>query len=971
VTKDATFVPLHTKSDRSAGYGTASPRELVRAAARLGCGAVALTDLENLYAQVELHHAARDAGIRAITGVELRRGFGPHAVGEKRGRLVLLARDRAGYESLCRIVTRRRTVAGETGDPLECLEDEPRGIFYLSDDVETLESLLARGVAPDDVRFLLARAGAEPPSRVRAVADVDAVMLSPDDADLHRLLFAIRRRMRVRDATGAESHERALLAPWADLFRDAPDALAESRAVAEACTLDLCETTRVVPDVPDADEKLAAACREAICGRGVAYETRLARELETIRILHLAPYFWVVREITDHARAAGIAIAGRGSAASSLVCFALGITSIDPIVHGLHFERFVHAGRLEPPDIDLDLPSNRRDELVDWVFRRFGRDRVAMLSTHQTFRRRAAYREGLKALGMRREDVDRFCARMTDEEAPPPTASLPYAVQPHVGLIERTVGKLQHVSVHPGGVVIGDGPLTAYTPLERAPKGVLVTQYDLRSIGKLGLLKIDLLGNRALAALEACGVSSAPGDDAATRAALERGQTIGCFQVETAATRSVLRKLPIRDADDVTTALALVRPGPSSGDAKAAFVRRAHGEEPASPPHPALGPLLARTHGMLLFEEDILSAIATLTRGSLEEADAMRAAIVRADEDPAALAEIERDFRGRVIEGAEAAWPDLARFAAYSFSRAHATSYAELAWRSVWAKVHRPAAFACAVLNHYGGAYPLRTIAADFARSGVTILRPDVARSAIDHVVEDGAVRVGLGAIAHLTQKNAAAVLAVRPFADMRDLLARTSLSDRELRSLVLSGACDDLAPLSARGYPIAHEDLLAMRKRDPSLASFVARAAGGPRGDLYRGLVRVQNEVAILGMHVSDHPMRLLRTEAAAAGAIPIASLAERVGEGARIAGIVAASRRIETRGRRKMQFVTLEDETDLVEVVILPDAFASLGDPVTSPGPFLVDGVVERDHEDTTLIVRHVVPFHRRAHPYRQPSP
>src|SRR6185312_16230907 len=275
----------------------------------------------------------------------------------------------------------------------------------------------------------------------------------------------------------------------------------------------------------------------------------------------------------------------------------------------------------------------------------------------------------------------------------------------------------------------------------------------------------------------------------------------------------------------------------------------------------------------------------------------MRAAIVRAEDDPAALAAIERDFRARAIEGGASAWPDLARFAAYSFSRAHATSYAELAWRTVWAKTHRPAAFACAVLNHYGGAYPLRTVAADFERSGVAILRPDVERSAIEHVVEEGTVRVGLGAIGRLTKKNAAKLVALRPFADMRDLIARVAPSDRELRALVLSGACDDLAPLSARGYPIAHEDLLATQRRDPSLASFVARAPGGPRADLYRGLVRARNEVAILGMHVSDHPMRLLREEAAATGAVPIASLAARVGRGARIAGIVAASRRIETR--------------------------------------------------------------------------
>ena len=951
--------------------------ELVHAAAARGCEAIALTDVENLYGQVELHQAARAAGVRAITGVELRAGFGARSLGEKRRRLVLLARDRDGYESLCRIVTRRR-MGGATPGPIECLDDEPRGVFFMSDDADVLEELLARGVPAEDVRFLLVRPGAaaRAPRGVRAVADVDAVLLDPGDRDLHRLLVAIRRRVPVRDVRDAEPAERALALASAALFADVPEALTETLAVAAACTLDLCEASRVVPALDgDADEMLAAAARPAIIGRGPIHEARLASELEVIRGLRLAPYFLVAREITDRIRAAKIPFAGRGSAASSLVCFALGITTVDPIEHGLVFERFVHPRRADPPDIDVDIASNRRDEIVEWVFRRFGRDRVAMVSTHQTFRRRGAWRQGLEAFGMRPEDVDRFCARVPedadDARAPLPIATLPYHLQPHAALIERLVGKLQHVSVHPGGVVIADGPLVRHAPLERAPKGVMVTQYDLRSVAKLGLLKIDLLGNRALAALEACGPAEVPASDRATSDALRAGRTIGCFQVETAAIRSVLRRVPTRDVGELTVALALVRPGPSSGDAKAAFVRRAHGEEPATPPHPALAGLLARSRGMLLFEEDILASIAALTGCSLEEADAMRAAIVDAEGDAAALAKLEREFRARAIPGAGHVWPELARFAAYSFNRAHATSYAELAWRSTYMKVHRPAAFACAALNYYGGAYPLRTLAADFARAGVRILRPDVNRSAAAHALEGEAVRVGLGAIKHLARKHVAALIAARPLRDMPDLLARVPLSDRELRSLVLAGACDELAPLSARAYPIAHEDLLAYRRRDPSLAGFVARAPGGPCGDAYRALVRIRNEVDILAMHVSDHPMRVLRAEARAAGAVALADVAARVGRETRVAGIVAASRRLDARGGRRMQFVTLEDETGLVELVLLPGVFAALGDPVSSPGPFLVDGVVEDDHGDVTLTVTGVLPFHRRPSPYRTATP
>ena len=884
--EDAKFVLARCKSDRSIGVGTASVRDLVRAAALHGAGAIALTDVGNMYGQVELHHAAREAGIRAITGVELR----------GKSRLVLLARDRAGYESLCRIVTSRKKDA----DVLDC---DPRGVFFLGDDASLLHELTRRGVSPGDVRTL------------RSIGDVDAVMIDASDRDFQRLLARIHDRPPALGGLPLSQLARA-----SEAFPK--EALDEARRIAEACTLDLTDAPRVVPFVEDADAKLAAACAHA------KPRERLERELAVIRELGLAPYFLGAKAITDHMRAEDIAFAGRGSAASSLVCFALGITSVDPIANGLHFERFVRRDRKDPPDIDLDVASHRRDEVIDWVFRTFGRDRVAMVSTHRAYRRRGAYRDALKAFGMRREDIDRFCARIPEddvangEESPAPVAMLPYHVQTRAPLIERLVGKLQHVSVHPGGVVIADAPLVKYVPLERAPKGVVITQYDLGSIAKMGLLKIDLLGNRALSALDAL-PKDVPERDEATTALLREANTIGCFQIETAPMRNLLRKIPVHGPRDLANVLALVRPGPSTGDAKSAFIR---GED------------------VLLFEEDIISLIARTANVSLEQADAVRAAIVAGDSG--VKARLPPDV-----------WRDVSRFAAYSFNRAHAMSYAEIAWRSAYTKAHHPVAFACGVLGHYGGAYPLRTVAADFARNGVRILRPDVNRSQAEHLVDDGSVRLGLGAIKHVTKKTVRAILEERPFADMRDFFSRIAPAERELRALVLCGACDDLAPLSARTYPIAHEDLLAAR----SLDGFVARAPSGPTVAAYQALVRIRNEVTFLDMHPSEHPMRVLRAEAAVAGATPIAELRE--GE-ARIAGIVAASRRIETRGKRKMQFVTIEDETGVVEVVLLPGVYASLGDPVTNAGPFLIDGVVE----DGALTVKSVIPFHRRPSPWRR---
>jgi DNA-directed DNA polymerase III PolC len=1013
------FVLLHTKSEHSPGYGTASADDLLRRAAGYGYPALALTDVENLYGQVKFHHAARLRGIKPITGVELRSGYGPRTLGEKERRLILLARDHTGYQTLCRVITRRRggiiyepdapataaaPRAGASGspqdDPIHCLDAEPRGVFFLSDDASVLQELLRAGVPAADLRFLLVRpGGGPPPADIRCVADPDVVMADPADHDLHVLQVAIRRRQKVYSVLDTEPPQRSLPAPAIvrRLFQNAPEAIVETLRVAEACSLDLRIERPKLPILePNAGEnpndRLERVCRERFAdGRrlgkwtALPYEERLSRELTVLRHLDLGGYFLIVAEITDRARQEGIAVAGRGSAGASLVAHVLGITPIDPIEHGLYFERFVHTHRKDLPDIDLDLPSDRRDGLIDWVFRRFGSERVAMVSAHQTFGQRAAFREGLKALGMVLADVDRFCDRLPAEELEPQAAApllvdlLPERYREAVPLITRLIGKMQHISVHPGGVVIAEPRIDHYAPLERAPKGVLVTQYDMHSLEKLGLVKIDLLGNRALGAVQETlrwigGQGEAPDGDPATLQTLRESRTVGCFQIETPAMRATLRRLPVRGIKDVVAALAIVRPGPASGEAKAAFIRRANGEEPARPPHPRLAERLRETYGMMLYEEDIMAAISALTGWSLERADEMRAALVSAD-DAVLPAQLQREFRdasvrnGVTKEEAAAVWTILARFVAYSFNKAHAVGYANLAWQTAYLKTHYPVPFACAVLNSYGGLYPLRTLAADFTRHGVRLLAPHVNFSGRLCQVESGAVRVGLSAIKHLTMKNRKNILDRRPFQDFRDFLEKVPLSYRELEAVVLCGACDGLEPLVPEAYPIAHEELLARLRQERSsraLEDFVTRWPAGPRVETYRALARIRNELTFLNIHLCDHPMRVLREEAVRAGCVTTSELAARTGQFARIAVVVAATRRLATRDGQLMQFVTFEDEYGLVEAVLFPGTYASLGDPVTNPGPFLVGGRVAEDHGDLHLIVSDLTPFYRRPRPY-----
>lgn len=1059
------LTPLHVRSHYSLGEGTASPERLVEVARATGAPALGLTDLENLYGQIGFHYACAEAGIRPVTGVELRPGFeGRAEPGRRKGRLVLLAADERGYANLCRVVSRRRVRRGSTSpratgeDPVASLQGRSEGVFVLTDHAPTARRVVASGAARSErTRLLLARPS--PPTAsaeeeldraadhldVPVVADADAVLARADEQRLQRLLTAVARGVDVetvrREGLG-EPRPRSLEDTLSrERFADRPGAVREAARVAEACSLDLRRRSRhPLPARTSGGrspgEELAERCRRALGtarenGRlaGRAYGERLERELRVVRQQGYASYFLTVAEVVAAAADRGILTAGRGSAAGSLVCHLLGMTEVDPLEHDLYFERFLHERRPDPPDVDLDVDARRRDELVEWMRRRYGRERVARVSSHQFFRRRSALREGLKALGMSAGRVGRVLDRAgprvagggegadvspADEEL---AELLPPGYADALPLLRRLEGKPGHLAVHPAGVVVARRELSSVVPLERAPKGVVVTQYDQRSVEAAGFLKIDLLGNRALAEadetirllgatatsgeegpgddagsaadadlagrLVSDGPAAIPEDDAATLDALDRAATLGCFQVESPAVRSVLRSVPIRGRDALVAALAVVRPGAAAGRAKREYVRRARGAEPGEPPHPALRDRLEATHGLPLYEEDVIAALHELGGLSLPEADELRAGIVTAGDDGRALERLRERFlrsaraAGRDPEAARSAWRTAERFAAYSFSRAHAASHALLAYRAVFLRTHWPLEYGCAMLNNHGGMYPRRTLAAEVVRWGVSVLGPSVRRSDLRAAVErgegTGAVRLGLGSLNRVRKRTARALVGERPFRGLGDLLERVDLSRAETRALLLSGACDDLRPLSPAGYPFVHEAVLDGLEGDAPPRALeqalqraeAVRAAGGSSASTrrWRRLVRIRNELEHLGMHPSGHPMEVLRGDARELDCVPVAALvAAPPGAPVRVAAVLAASRRVRTRGGETMQFLTLEDETGTHEAVLFPDAYRRLGGRVTTGGPYLVEGRMSDEEGRADLVVSEIRPFHAR---------
>jgi len=1020
---NASFVPLLVRSAWSLGRGTARVEDLAERAARLGLPGLALSDCENIYGQIAFHHAVRARGLRPITGatIELEHEYP----------LLLLAKNLDGYRSLCRAITRmalgtdaaglrKRPPGPRPEDAIETIRGS-KDLIVLATEAPVLERLLREElVPPGDVRALLIRPG---PARrevelretalrfgVPCAAATPVEYMDPSDAPLAEVRRAIHESRAVdgtRAFDGARCRSGAHFRSPAEmdgLFGDVPGALEETVRILELCELDLREAPPVFPRAEIAPGETPRGTLEGLARAGLrrrgrndrAHAERLERELGVIDRLGFTDYFLVVSGVVALARSRGMEAVGRGSAAGSLVAHALGITTVDPVEHALCFERFLHGDRVHLPDIDIDLPWDRRDELIEEVFRLHGRDRVAMIACHDTFQRRSAIRDVLLALGSPPGEADLHAANPRAAEAIP--------------IAERLLGLPRAVSVHAGGIVIADRPLDAFTPLELAAKGVVITQLDMKAIECVGLVKIDLLGNRCLSEIQATldlvsarcpldengsrirTLESIPDRDPATLSAIESARTVGCFQIETPAMRSVLGRLPIRSVNDLTAALAILRPGAASSDAKETYIRRAAGEEESAGAHPLLDRVLEETHGVILYEEDILRIASAATGMTLEEGDLLRTA-VRNARDPGTLGRIRNGFiadaafRGIGEEASIAIWGEMEKFAAYSFSKAHASGYALLAYQSAYLKTHYPVEFFAAVLEHHGGMYSRRTLAWEAMRSGIRILAPSVNLSGPSYRVEgepgSAAIRSGLCAVKGVSRATIESILRARreggPFRSISDYLSRVQAPIGETESLLLVGALDELGDPGHGKTPLNRPQLLweletlaapaRCGRPRPRSGGFDAGAPDifslfpeGPRTVLvhppltdYTPLERARLELRFLEMAITDHPLRILRPLLEQKGAMKIRKALERQGGRIRVAGLVAARREAMSR-TGPMEFITIEDDSDLLEVVLFPKARRFHGGKITALGPYIFEGELRRERRSVHLDVRDV---------------
>ena len=814
MTTHSDYIELRARSAFSFLEGAATPEDLVDRAASLGYPALALGDRDGLYGAPRFYHAAVRAGIKAIVGAELTLEDNFAQACERDtapARLYVLVPDRSRYKNLCRMITasKLRAPKGEGRISLGDLERFGAGLICIAGGVfSPVSRMLLRG---DDPRQLCDRLGA-----IFGAGNLFIDLqrhLDPDQERLNRKLLALAAAMRLPIvATNDVCHtgtERELLdvltcirlkttldeagrmlwvnnqrylkppAEVAALFRDLPGAIAATREIAARCEFTLKDLGYRFPDYPippgeTPDSYLRALTRAGARERwgaepGPRVRRQLEHELSVIERLKLAGYFLIVWDVVQFCRENRIMAQGRGSAANSAVCYALGITAVDAVKMELLFERFLSEERGEWPDIDIDLPSgDQREKVIQYVYRRYGERGAAMTANVITYRTRSAVREAGKALGFSAEQVDRLAklnrvyefrddhddiaALLHNGGVDPRTPRIAMLID----LVRRLQGLPRHLGQHSGGMVIGAGPLDEIVPLEPASMpGRVVVQWDKEDCADLGIIKIDLLGLGMLAVLEeaiplvrehegvAVDLAHLPPDDPEVYAMLRRADTVGVFQVESRAQMATLPRMKPRNFYDLVVEVAIIRPGPIVGKMVHPYLDRRNGRAPVRYAHPSLEPILRRTLGVPLFQEQLLRMAMTVAGFSGGEAEELRRAM-GFKRSAARMEKIELRLRDGMarnrITGARA--DDIVRsitsFALYGFPESHAASFALIAYASAYLKCHHPAAFFAAMLNCYPlGFYHPSTLVKDAQRHGVKVLPIDVTRSEWKCTLED------------------------------------------------------------------------------------------------------------------------------------------------------------------------------------------------------------------------------------------
>jgi error-prone DNA polymerase len=1001
------FTELHARSAFSFLRGASSPEEMVTRAAELGMSCIVLTDRDGVYGSARAHHKAKELGLRAVTGCELTMECGCV--------LPVIVRTRRGYQNLCQMLTQAHLQAakGESRVSWAALENFAEGLSVLTGDedgvlsqnepLETLECL-KRIFGREHVFVELHRHRVPRENeRVRRCCDLALAAKLPLIASNAPLYARPEGRM-LQDAFTALRHHTTLdeaglrLAPNAErylksaaqmreLFHDLPEALKSTQRIVESVEFGLENLGYEFPQYPVPAEhsqdsflreRTDIGARERY--REITPEVRqqLDHELRLISKLGFSGYFLVVWDIVRWAKQSGILVQGRGSAANSAVCYSLGITNVDPIAQRLLFERFLSEGRNIWPDIDLDLPSGtQRERVIQEVYRRFAPHGAAMTANVITYRGRSAMREMGKVLHLPQDVIERFSDLYANGDFPHTLqldeqirrAGLPQChprLPALIKLYHLAYGLPRHLGQHSGGMVLCTAGLDKIVPLEPASMpGRVVVQWDKDDCEDLGIIKVDLLGLGMMAAIEkTLEVSAArgrpvdlaqlPKDDPASFDLMQRADTVGVFQIESRAQMATLPRMKPTCFYDVVVEVAIIRPGPIVGRMVHPYLKRRNDKEPVDYIHPDFEPVLARTLGVPLFQEQVLKMAMIIADFTGSEAEELRRAMSFHRSEERMTKALDKLTAAMSRKGVDPAIQDrivksIRSFALYGFPESHAISFALLAYASVWLKVHRAAEFYAALLNCQPmGFYSSATLVRDAKQHGLRLLPVCVTASNIEcTVIDDTTLRLGLNQLKGVSHAALVQIIAQRqkaPWRDLRDFLRRCTLAKDERRVLAQAGALNALghhrrSALWDVEAPL-HDDLLSSLEdsHEAPLAMMSPQE-------------RLASDYATTTLTVGPHPMALVRSQ------IPKASSARVLttlphGRRVTIIGMVICRQRPGTANGHC--FISLEDETGIANAFVPSDLFEKRRLTITQE-PFLkITGKLQRADGTTTVLAQ-----------------
>ena len=1063
--KFSNFVHLHTHSQYSLLDGACRLDAVIALARELRMPALAITDHGNMFGAIEFYKKATRAGIKPIIGTEAYVAGGSRFEKQPSNRypdsgfhLILLARNQTGYLNLIKLSTAGflegfyhrpridKALMREHSEGLiassACLKGEINWLL-LSGKTEAAVAVAReyQEIFGEDGFYLeiqnhglekelLLLPKIEALSRetgIPLLATNDCHYLQQDDAEAHDALLCIqtgkmvddRDRMRYNTDQiyfkSAEEMEQAL--------GDFKPALENTIRVAEACNLEFDTGGLKLPVYPlpkpfvDPDAFLKHLCeigvRERYSEITDRIEKRLEYELGVIKDMGYAGYFLIVKDFCDYARAEHIPVGpGRGSAAGSLVSYALRITNIDPLKFNLLFERFLNPDRVSMPDIDIDFADRGRDRIIQYVIDKYGKDNVCQIITFGTMAARAVVRDVGRVLGIPYGEVDRIAKMiplavdMTLEKALKQSSELAELVKTDsritrlIDYSKRLEGLTRHCSTHAAGVVIAPSALTNYVPLFKGSRDEVTTQFDMKMVEEIGLLKMDFLGLRTLTVIDDAvrmireahreakiDIDSLPLDDPDVFKLFAAGETVGVFQFESAGMRDYLRKLAPESFTDITAMNALYRPGPLDSGMIDTYIERKKGAANVRYPHPKLETILKSTYGVIVFQEQVLQIANALADYSMGKADLLRKAMGK--KDAALMAEQKREF----LIGAEKQKVDkkiatevfdqIETFARYGFNKAHSTCYAYLAYQTAWLKHYYPEEFMAALMtSEINDTDRIYVLLEECRRMNIEVLPADVNESRFDFSVADGGIRFGLQAIKNVGEGPARAIVEEREqggrFTVFSDLVGRVpirTVNRRILESLVAAGACDSLEGSRAQKHEAVEATLeYGHRLAQHNSSHDLFAGAGGsvervapqlPDIPEWSTAELLAKEKSTLGFYISGHPLDKYRDDLVfftTSGAAGLAGATD--GREVTVGGIVSAVKTTVDKKGNQMAFVTIEDFTGSVELILFSDCYEKCREYVRVDQMVLVMGRIStREGEAPKILCSELLPLEKLA--------